>query len=175
MNTPSLALTIRNAWLAAFPRPAPSENISPASAPVADLTRELAQTRTALTAARADLSRARADAASAETARLAAVESLELLARQTGLKPNEIGGKSPDELRVAYQTRVEFGAMGKLAELGFPSAGLPPCRGGSLESNEKTRAEFQALSPIDRLNFCKSGGIITDGPDVGGKSYQNKL
>ncbi len=142
-------------------------------AEVADLKAQLAVATELTTATAAAAAAAEARATAAETAKTASDSQLSTLSSQLselaatlGLKPSELAGKSPAEIKAAQAARVELHASERLAQLGFPAAGLPPAAAssatGTADEKVRSRAEYDAMTPAARLAFVKAGGRLTD-------------
>ena len=80
-----------------------------------------------------------------------------------GMKPEEMQGKSPEEISAAFTARVSARAADQLAELGFapealPASGAPV--GTPAAENTMTYAEFSALNASDKMKFSVGGGRL---------------
>lgn len=159
---------------AAAPAPAPTPAPAPAAATPgvsarlkaalaglgggtpATITAELQQTKAKLTQAEADLSTVKASLKTSETA-LASVCGL------FGIKAEDLAGKSDAEIDALFGAAVSAAAVDKLAGLGVAPGKLPaPKANGSGDSKTKTKAEFDALTPREKMEFSVNGGRLVD-------------
>jgi len=135
---------------------------------VTGLETDLAAAKTAVTEATAAKTAAEGQVAELTTKVTALSTQLTDFCATLGFKPEELAGKDAAALKTAFNSRIEIRASDKLAELGFPSAGLPPAAQSSSTTTDSAKelsyAEFSALPPAQKMKFSLGGGRVTGIP-----------
>jgi hypothetical protein len=123
------------------------------------LAKENTELKTKLAAVEKARDEAKAAQAAAETAKAAAESAkaaadtslanantaLANVATAVGVKPEEIAGKSAEDVQKVFNARIEARSGERLAELGFPVGGLPPsAESGSKGGSGDELADIQA-------------------------------
>lgn len=114
---------------------------------------ELATTRQTLTQTQSDLATTRASLKSTESA-------LTSLCGFIGLQPADLVGMDDKAVDALCTSRLTAAATAQLAQRGFSPAALPPATPGNGDSKTKTKAEFDALTPEQKMDFSVKGGRI---------------
>lgn len=108
------------------------------------------EARAAQTAAETARTSAESARAAAEAGLATAQASLAAVATALGMKPEELSGKSAAEVQQAFSARIEARSGERLAELGFPAAGLPSAaQTGSAASGDEL-ADIQEQLKTER-------------------------
>ncbi len=135
---------------------------------VTGLETDLAAAKTAATEANAAKTAAEGQVAELTTKVTALSTQLTDFCATLGFKPEELAGKDAAALKTAFNSRIEVRASDKLAELGFPAAGLPPAAQSSSTTTDSAKelsyAEFSALNAAQKMKFSLGGGRVTGIP-----------
>jgi hypothetical protein len=101
------------------------------------------------------------------TAANAQVTALNSLFESIGFKPAAQTGTPAEQvaaLSLAFKTHISGAVTQQLQELGQPVSKLPTAMPADSASKELTHAEFSKLTPAAKMEFCTTGGKITNLP-----------
>jgi len=124
---------------------------------------DLTASRAALATATTERDTARADLATRTTELAQANAALGSVLTVLGMSPADLAGQNSEAVRTTVTGRISAAAIEQVAALGFPVGQLPAqstSEGGN--PKEKTKAEFAALTPHQKMEFSVAGGRIVD-------------
>lgn len=122
-----------------------------------------AQAAAELKKARKDLAQAQSDLATAKASLKSTETSLAALCDFLGFKPADIAGKTQADIDAICTAKIGAAATAQIASIGLNPGRLPaPSGKTSPDSKTLTKAEFDALTPKEKMEFSVKGGRLVD-------------